>query len=210
MSTPTDRADRIAHIETELWEAYYKREWLREFRLLVAMHREFMGMSLSTAVAASYLAARAAIAFAPLDASDLDSARGYLVRYYDIVRRALGSTAGAVDLAGRELHYWVVHRAEARRRLDEVAGGRPVDDPPIEEIAPVSDAFANLHAGLFNSTPEAMRESGLYRAQAAAIVDRISGRYSPDVADDWRRVEEQLRLAYRAIETVTQREREVV
>ncbi len=210
MSAPTKRADRIARIETELWAAYYKREWRREFRLLVTMHREFMGMRLPTAVVASYLSARAAIAFAPLDASDLESAHRYLVRYYDIVRRALGCTAGAVDLADRELHYWVVHRAEARRRLAEVAAGRPVDDPPIEEIAPVSDAFANLHAGLFNSTPEAMRQSGRYRAQAAAIVDRISGRYSPDVAGDWQRVEEHLRLAYRAIETVTQREREAV
>ena len=210
MSAATNRADRIAHIETELWEAYYERQWLHEFRLLVAMHREFMRMGLPTAVAAAYLAARAAIAFAPLDASDLKSARSYLVRYYDIVRRALGSAADAAELADRELHYWVVHRAEARRRLAEVADGRPVDDPPVEEIAPVSDAFANLHAGLFNSTSEAMHESGLYRAQAAAIVDRISGRYSPDVAGDWQRVEEHLRLAYRAIEEVTQRERETV
>lgn len=210
MSAPTNRADRIARIETELWEAYYQREWRREFRLLVAMHREFMHMSLPTAVVASYLSARAAIAFAPLDASDLESARRYLARYYQHVRRALDCTAGAADLADRELHYWIVHRTEARRRLAEVAAGRPVDDPPIEEIAPVSDAFANLHAGLFNSTPVAMRASGIFRAQAAAIVDRISGHYSPDVAGDWRRVEEQLRLAYRAIEETTQREREAI
>lgn len=210
MTAPTDRADRIARIETELWEAYYQREWLREFRLLIAMHREFMGMSLPAAVAASYLAARAAIAFAPLDASDLEGAHRYLARYYQHVRRALGCTAGAVDLADRELHYWVVHRAVARRRLAEVAAGRPVDDPPLAEIAPVSDAFASLHAGLFNSTPQVMRDSGIYRAQAAAIVDRISGRYSPDVAGDWQRVEEHLRLAYRAIEEVTQGAREPV
>jgi hypothetical protein len=204
------RADRIARIETELWEAYYQQKWLREFRLLITMHREFMGMSRPSAVAAAYLSARAAIAFAPLDASDLDRARAYLVRYYRGVRRALGSTAGAAELADRELHYWVVHRAVARQRLAEVAAGRTVDDPPLAEIAPVSDAFANLHAGLFNSTPEAMCQSGVYRAQAAAIVDRISGRYSPDVAGDWQRVEEQLRLAYQAIEDVTQREREAI
>lgn len=202
----TLRADRIARIETELWEAYYERNWPREFRLLVSMHREFMGMSLPPAVRASYLSGRAAMAFAPLDASDPDKARAFLRRYYVIVRRALGCTAGADDLAERELHYWITHRVVARRRLAAVAAGRPVDDPDLEEIAPVSDAFAQLHAGLFNSTPDAMRESGIRRAQAAAVVDRISGGYSPDVTADWQRVEEYLRQAYRAIERVAQRE----
>lgn len=199
-ATTTSRADRIARIETELWEAYYNREWLREFRLLVAMHREFFRMSAPTAVAAGYDAARSAMAFAPLDSSDLPKARRYLLRYYDKVRRALNREATATDLAERELHYWVVHREVARRRLAEVANGRAADDPDLEEIEPVIDAFARLHAGLFNSTPEAMRESAVYRAQAAAVVDRISGRYSPNVAADWTRVETLLRQAYRAIE----------
>lgn len=198
------RADLIARIETELWEAYYNRQWPREFRLLIAMHREFMGMSLPAAVLASFDATRAAMAFAPLDASDRLKARQHLVRYYQKVRLALHCTAGPTDLADRELHYWIVHREVARKRLAEVAAGRPVDDPDLSEIEPVSDAFARLHAGLFNSTPEAMRQSGSYRAQATAVVDRISGGYSPDVAGDWARVEETLRLAYRAIEAVVE------
>ena len=36
-----------------------------------------------------------------------------------------------------------------------------------------------------------------YRARAAAFVDEITGRRSPDPAKDWRRVEENLLLAYR-------------
>lgn len=194
------RADRIARIETELWEAYYNREWLREFRLLIAMHREFFGMGFLTAVAASYDAARAAIAFAPVEGNDIPKARRFLLRYYEKVRRALGCEATAGDLAERELDYWVIHRQVAGRRLAEVNAGRPVDDPLPDEIEPVVEAFARLHAGLFNSTEEVMRESAEHRARATAVVDRISGRYSPDVAGDWLRVEEFLRLAYRAIE----------
>lgn len=199
-----NRSDRIARIETELWEAYYNREWLREFRLLIAMHREFFHMSAPTAVLASYEAARAAMAFAPFDANDLPQARGYLLRYYEKVRRALGCRATVDDLAERELHYWIVHREVARGRLAEIKAGRSVDDPDNAEIEPVINAFANLHAGLFNSTPEAMRESAVYRARAAAVVDRISGRYSPDVTADWARVEAELRLAYRTIEQATE------
>lgn len=198
------RPDRIARIETELWEAYYNREWLREFRLLITMHREFFHMNTPTAVLASYDAARAAMAFAPLDANDLPQARGYLLRYYEKVRQALGCRATADDLAERELHYWIVHREVARGRLAEIKTGRAIDDPDDAEIEPVINAFANLHAGLFNSTPEAMHESAVYRARAAAIVDRISGRHSPDVAADWARVETELRLAYRAIEQATE------
>lgn len=201
---PGSRADRIARIETELWEAYYNREWLREFRLLIAMHREFFRMSLPTAVMASYDAARAAMAFAPLDNSDRPTARRYLVRYYVKVRRSLGCYAESADLAERELHYWVVHRQVASERLTEVKSGRSIDDPDLNEIEPVSEAFARLHAGLFNSTPEAMHQSAVYRAQATAVVDRISGRYSPDVPADWVRVESYLRLAYRAIEAATE------
>jgi len=188
-------------LETELWAAYYERQWVREFRLLVATHREFFHMDFLTAVRASYEAARAAMAAAPLDASDLPTARRYLTRYYQKVRRTLGCRMSAAELASVELNYWVVHRAAAQRRLAEVANGRPADDEPTPaEIEPVIDAFAHLHAALFNQTPARMRESAIYRAQATAVVDRISGRYSPDVPGDWRRVETLLRQAYAAIE----------
>lgn len=195
------RANRIAYLETELWKAYYYRQWLREFRLLIATHREFFRMGLLTAARASYESARAAMAFAPLNASDLPTARRYLLPYYERVCRSLGCRAGAAELTEVELHYWVVHRAAAQRRLAEVADGRSVDDEPTPaEIEPVIDAFTHLHAALFNQTPERMRESAVYRAQATAVVDRVSGRYSPDVPGDWRRVEALLRQAYAAIE----------
>lgn len=201
MTTPTleRRADRIARIETDLWEAYYDRRWLAEFRLLIGLHREFFGMNLPAAVLSGYDAARAAMAFAPLDASDRARARRHLIHYYERVRRALHCVAGAADLAERELHYWIVHREVATKRLAEVRAGRSIDEPGAEEIEPVSAAFANLHAGLFNSTPELMRESGVHRARATAVVDRISGGYSPDVPADWSRTEAYLRLAYRSI-----------
>lgn len=67
-------------------------------------------------------------------------------------------------------------------------------------MMPIIDAFARLHAGLFNATPEATRESAVYRAQAAAVVERISDRYSSDEAADWERVEVYLRLAYERLE----------
>jgi hypothetical protein len=97
----------------------------------------------------------------------------------------------------------IVHREVAGKRLDAVRRGRSVSDPDVSEIEPVIHAFSRLHAGLFNAAPERMWQSAVYRAQAAAVVDRISGRYSPDVPGDWERVETYLQMAYRAIEEAT-------
>lgn len=56
-----------------------------------------------------------------------------------------------------------------------------------------------LHAALFDATPAAMGPSAKLRAQAVVIVDRITGRYSAEVAADWREVERLLHQAYRAV-----------
>ena len=61
------------------------------------------------------------------------------------------------------------------------------------------ESLTRLHAALFTSPPEAIRRSAELRAQAAVAVDRITGGYSTDVEDDWRKVEESLRQAYRAL-----------
>jgi hypothetical protein len=65
---------------------------------------------------------------------------------------------------------------------------------------PMVDALAALHAALFASSLEAMRPSAEWRALAAKTVDRITGGYSDNVEEDWRRVEEYLQQAYRAVQ----------
>ena len=67
----------------------------------------------------------------------------------------------------------------------------------------MTNAFARLHAALFDSTPEMMRPSAEQRALAAVAVDRISGGYSTDVTADWTLVESHLQHTYRAILAIT-------
>ena len=66
----------------------------------------------------------------------------------------------------------------------------------------MTTAFAQLHAALFDSTPEMMRPSAEQRALAAVAVDRISGGYSNDVAADWAQVESHLQQTYGAIAAI--------
>jgi len=185
-----DDPDIVAYYEKEGWAAYYDRNWTRALRLLYRMNRDAFRMSRWTALGASLDTVRASVAFAPLEGNDVPKARRHMARFYEKARRNLPIQADPQTLAALEMDYWVVHRELAiRRRLDRA------DD----DVEPMVQSLMALHAALFNSTPEMMRASAEWRAEAAKAVDRITGKYSEDVAEDWQRVEEYLRNAYRAV-----------
>lgn len=184
--------DRVGFYEKAGWAAYYDRDWPRVLWLMVRLNREQFRMPWPLAVAAAADTVRAAAAFAPAD-NDIPATQRHLARFYEKARRSAGMRADAETLAALELRYWVVHRELAVRRKVS----RRDDD-----IMPMVDSLAALHAALFDSTPERMRVSAALRALAAVAVDRITGGYSDDAAADWRRVEELLQQAYRAIRAV--------
>jgi hypothetical protein len=187
--------DEISYCEAAGWAAYYQRDWPRVLRLMVRLNRAQFGMGLGAAIAAALDTVRAAAAFAPA-ANDLEATRRHLRGYFTRARRSAGISANAATLADRELDYWVLHRELANRRKADRA-----DD----DLTPLVDALARLHAAVFDSTPERMHVSAALRALAAARVDRITGGYSDDVAADWARIVDLLRDAYRAAQAVDQR-----
>lgn len=186
---------RIAFYESAGWEAYYARRWLRVLWLMVQLNREQFGMTLPEAVAAALDIVRASIAFAPVD-NNVPAATAHLRRFYAKARRAANIQMDADTLAALEMAYWIVHRrlAVARRDHPDHTG----------DIAPMVEALTRLHAALFNAAPETMRPSAELRARAAVAVDRITGRYSSDVAADWEEAERLLHQAYRAVHQVRQ------
>ena len=182
--------DRVAYFEKAGWQAYYDRKWLRVLRLMVQLNREQFGMSLLTAIAAAVDVVRASLAFAPVD-NDVPAATEHLRHFYEKAGRSGSLRADAQALAVLEMDYWVVHRqlAVERRQAPDHTG----------DIESMVESLARLHAALFDAPPEAIRRSAERRAQAAKVVDRITGFYSTDVAGDWQRVEDHLREAYRAL-----------
>jgi hypothetical protein len=187
--------DEVSYCEAAGWAAYYQRDWPRVLRLMVRLNRAQFGMGWADAVAAALDTVRAAAAFAPA-ANNLAATRHHLKRYFARARRSAGIGADAATLAERELDYWVVHRELANRRKADRA-----DD----DLTPLVESLAHLHAAVFGSTPERMRVSAALRALAAARVDRITGGYSDDVAADWERIYDLLRDAYRAAQAVDRR-----
>ena len=183
------RPDRVAYFEAAGWQAYYDHNWPRAFRLMVSLNREEFRMPLLTAVAAALDIVRASVAFAPAD-NDVPKATKYVRRYYEKARRSADLRADAQTLADLEMRYWVVHRELALQRIEQ---------PDTDNLGPMVEALTDLHAALFEVTPQAARRSAELRALAAKTVDRITGRYSSDVMGDWQQVEAYLQQAYRAV-----------
>ena len=180
---------RVAYLEKAGWEAYYDRKWLRVLTLMVQLNREEFKMPWWTAIAAALDTVRAAAAFAPVD-NDIAKATRYLVAFYEKARRHANIQAEAAALAELEMEYWIVHRELANRRIK---------DQSHNNIEPMIDALAKLHAALFAISEADARPSAEARAKAAVAVDRITGKYSTDVKADWREVEMWLVKAYEQV-----------
>ena len=181
--------DRIAFFERAGWQAYYDRNWLRAFGLLVRLNRSMFHMPWWTALIAALDTVAAVRAFAPLD-HDLDKVRRHLASFFKKARSSLDIATDATALAERELDYWVSHRDLAIRRA------RDCRDDNLDALIL---ALARLHAAIFGGNDESMQLSGYLRSMATVAVDRITGGYSENVAADWREAEEYLHQAYRAV-----------
>ena len=181
---------KVAYYEKAGWEAYYDRDWPRAFKLMVALNREEFHMPLWTALVGAMDIVRASIAFAPLEKNDVPKAMVYLRRYYEKAKRTVDIKTDAATLARLEMDYWVVHRKLALERIKQ---------NDLENTGPMVESLTNLHAALFGLSHESARRSAELRARAAQAVDRITGRYSANVENDWREVESYLQQAYNAV-----------
>lgn len=173
---------RLAEVEAAGWEAYYARNWLRAFWLLVRMAREQFGLSWPFALRAAYYVTKASIAFAPKD-NDLDSTRYYLGKFYHEAKSNPRLQYDAEKVADLELRYWIVHR--------ELVG--------IPDKSGMIQALAELHSALFALPLAMVQRSAELRSVAAETVDRITSRASTDPDEDWQRIREHLTRAYTEI-----------
>ena len=179
----------VAYYETAGWRAYYDRNWPLAFGLMVRLIETQFRVPFPRSFLAALQITRASIAFAPRD-HKLDAVLHHMEQFYGIVARTSGGAFDPRRVAELELRYWVIHRELA--------------EAPERDNRPLVESLAALHGALFGRTPAELWDSAESRAEAAATVDRITGRRSTDVAADWRRVEECLRRAYGQIKLAGQ------
>ncbi len=185
--------NKVAYYEKAGWEAYYDRQWLRAFGLLVRLNHEQFAMPWFTAIRAAIDVVRASRLFAPVD-NDIPAAQAFLAKFFAKAGQSVELHADAQTLAALEMDYWVVHRQLAVRRQQ---------NPQDDDLEPLVQSLANLHSALFGQTAQALRVSAEWRAKAAEAVDRITGKRSTNVPADWREVEHCLQQAYQAVQAVT-------
>jgi hypothetical protein len=174
--------DRVAYHETEGWRAYYDRKWPRLLWLLVGLCHQQFRIPWLQALLAAYYATRASVAWVPLD-HDEAKVLHYYECFYRLARRYSGLHFDPPRAAKLELRYNDDHR-------------RLVD---AEEKSALLQTLTELHSELFGLDAAAVAESARYRLEALNAVDRITSKRSTDVDEDWRAVDDNLRLCYRSV-----------
>jgi hypothetical protein len=166
---------RLAALELGMWQAYYAKDRVRLFSLLVTMLHEQYRYSWATAATEGFHLARAAATF------------GDLRDHYDVVlpdleaayARAKSWTDASFDpksVARAELAWWVARRMPGRNSPEQIGA-----------------LIADEYALLYETNPTVVHEAALLRAQAGALRDAQAG--SPD----WDRIARLLRQSYREL-----------
>lgn len=178
--------DRLALLELRMWKAYYRRQPLRLFGLLVMAEREQAGVGWPRAVIAAFWLAKAAVGFARAR-GDYERFAGDLVRGYRWLR--LPRDVDLREVARRELRWWVV-----RREIGAAAGQA------------AGEAITRMYAALYNVPEERVAEAGRLRGLAAEVRDR-GAEADPDGPQGagvtyWPSVGRLLRESYRSLHSV--------
>ena len=165
-------ADRLASLETRMWQAYYGKDRVRLFGLLVTLLHEQYRFSWAGAALEGYHLAKAAATFADLK------------DHYDVVlpdleaayAKAKSWTHAEFDpraVAHAELAWWVARRVPGQNSAEQIGA-----------------LIADEYALLYETTRARVADAALLRAQAAALRDAQAGQ------PDWDRIGRLLLQSY--------------
>ena len=152
---------RLADLELRMWQAYYAKQNVRLFVLLVTMLREQYHYSWATAVREAFHLARAAATFGNAR-SNYEQVLPDLDAGYAIARDWLDARFEPQAVARAELAWWVARRIPGQNSPEH--GG---------------DLIADSYALLYETPRGRVVRSGRLRAEAAALRDAQAG------APDW-------------------------
>lgn len=170
--------DRVAELELAMWQAYYAKQKLQLFTLLVSALRLQYGYSRLEATEEGFYLTRAAAHFGDLRGNYDAEVLPDLVRGYSLLQRATGAAFDPEKVARAELAWWVARRDPRANGADNV--GRLIGEEYLALYGPSC------------AREDAMR-AGLLRAQAGKLRD------AGGAGADWPRVGALLHESYRAL-----------
>ena len=164
--------NRLADLELRMWQAYYAKENVRLFGLLVTMLREQYGYSWFTATNEAFHLARAAATFGNAR-SNYEVVLPDLQAAYTIAKDWLGDPFDPAAVARSELAWWVARRIPGQNSPAQVGG-----------------LIADEYALLYGLPRESVLRSATLRAEAGALRD------SQAAQPDWMTIARLLRESY--------------
>ena len=169
--------DRLADLELRMWQAYYSKEKVRLFALLVTMLHEQYRYSWATAAREGFHLARAAATFGDLH-GHYDVVLPDLEVAYAEARSWLGAGFDPHAVARAELAWWVARRIPGRNSPEQVGA-----------------LMADEYALLYETSRDRVAASALLRAEAGALRDAQAPR------PDWDTIRGLLEQSYRTLLT---------
>ncbi len=164
--------ERLTDLEVGMWKAYYAKQRIRLFSLLVTLLHEQRHYSWAAATREGFHLARAAATFGDLK-GNYDTVLPDLEAAYAMAKEWTHSDFDPHAVAKAELAWWV------QRRI-------PGHDSPEEIGALIADEYALL----YETSRARVSEAALFRAQAAALRDAEAG------LQDWDRISRLLLQSY--------------
>ena len=166
---------RVADLELRMWQAYYVKERVRLFSLLVTMLHEQYRYSWATATTEALYLARAAATFGDLK-GDYNQVLPDLEAAYEKARSWHDARFDPRAVARAELAWWVARRIPGQNTPDEVGL-----------------LIAEENAMLYEVPRDVVLDAAVLRATAGRLRDE-GGEQA-----DWKRVSELLQQSFRAL-----------
>jgi len=174
---PTFDSEKVAHMETQMWQSYYSGNKIELGLQLIALLRDQYGLSLMEAKGIGELLASSAMKFHAARGDYDNVALPDLIKAYGLIKQATGAAFDPEEVAKAELAWWVARRTPGQNSKEQVGEG--ITELYVVFYGYESDAFVN---------------AGQFRSQAAAIRD--AGKED----SDWKLIEEKLFQSYSELE----------
>lgn len=165
--------DRTADLEVRMWQAYYGKQRVRLFALLVTLLREQNHYSWATATREAFYLARAAAAFGDARAN-YERVLPDLEHAYRMTRDSSHAGFDPRAVARAELEWWIARRIPGQNSPEQVGG-----------------LMADAYALLYETSRARVTTAAVLRARAAALRDARAD------APDWAAIGHLLRESYR-------------
>jgi hypothetical protein len=172
---------RLAHLETGMWRAYYEQDYVRLSYRLYQLFREEFNLSTMQTIKAAWYATQAAKAMRELPGTT--SHESYqnkiipsLSNFFSVIKEEVGGDWDPKIIAEAELEWWITRRS-----------------PEHNDIKKIGQQISRVYVLLGGIDNEYIQRAGFLRARAAYIRDQqkiTSGKV------EWKLIEHLLKFSY--------------